>query len=639
MLIDYRNTSLSNTGFKRSILSLVFCICIPIITLSADRTSTTAGGNWNSTSTWSGGVRPVAGDNVFIATTGTGAVTVDGVRTCVNLTINSRGRLIISGVNTLNVTGAINMLRPGSGYVSELNVNGGTLNVTGLSRLRGSTGTRYTTLNITTGTANLAAFTTAGVASRIVFNGNGTLNISGALSGTAHTLTPDLGSVNFTSVAAQSIWTKTYYNLGVSGAGTKTLSGNTTVNNTVTVDGTMSLGGTRTLTLPGTGTPLVVNGVFTPVTGIVLFSGTGDQNVAGTNYYDLTFSNGGTKTLLTGASANVARDFNVGSPTILQGNSSVDIIRDITGAGSLTMDSGILTIGQNNTRTGVFDPGSGTVNYAGTSAQTVRTVAYFNLKLSQTGAKTIVADQEIIINNNLEVDAEFTLPGTAVVDISGDVIGTGNIILEEGVISLEGDWMNEGNLESGSGTVIFDGTGDQIVAGEDYYNLETGEGGIKTLSDVAIVRNVLTVGADSEFDLDSHDLTLTGAGTPLVSNGIFPPAASTVKYTNTEETEIAAVNYHNLDATSGPRILAPSGIIGISGTFTPGAGSYTVTNSTVSFNGVNQTLPEFTYYDVVLTGEGVKLIDSAVSVKTVTIENGAILNLNSDGGGELTVND
>lgn len=635
MNFSYRYLNLSH--YSRFTIGILVCLSWCFTGFAATRTSTATGGNWNSTSTWSGGVRPVAGDNVVIATTGTGAVTVDGIRTCVNLTINSRGRLIIGGTNTLNVTGAIDMLRPANGFVSELNVNGGTLNVTGLSRLRGSTGTRYTTLNITTGTANLAAFTTAGVASRIIFNGNGTLNLSGALSGTAHTLTPDLGSVNFTSTAAQSIWTKTYYNLGVSGAGTKTLSGNLTVNNIVTVNGTMSLGGTRTLTLPGAGTPLVVNGTLIPSTGTVNFSGTDSQAIAGTTYYILTTSGSGIKKVPAGVTASVSRDFNVGSNTLIEGNAVVNVSRDITGAGTLSMESGILTIGRNNTRTGPFVPGSGTVHYAGIAAQTVRAVDYFNLRLSLAGNKSVPANQEIIVNNDLDVNSRFTVPGTATVDIAGNVVGTGNIILENGVISLEGDWMNEGNLESGSSTVIFDGPGNQSVAGNDYYNLETSVGGIKSLSESAVVRNVLTVGPGSEFDLDNHDLTLSGSGIPLVSHGVFTPAMSTVKYTNPGSAEIAAVNYYNLDAAGGPRKLADTGSIGVSGTFTPGSGEYDIINSTVSFNGVNQTVPEFTFYDVVLTGAGVKLIDSLVNVKTLTIENGAILNLDSDDGGMLTV--
>ncbi len=626
---------LSVKKFSKCIV--IFCF-LQTIGFAATRTSTATGGNWNSTSTWSTGVIPLAGDQVVIATTGTNAVTVDGMRTCIKLTINSRGRLIISGTNTLTVNGAISMPRPGNGYTSELNVNGGTLNATGLFTIGGTSGTRYATLNITTGTANLAGLTTSGVASRIIFAGTGILNMSGVLTGVSHTLTVSQGTVNFTSPAAQNIWTKTYYNLGVSGAGAKNLSASTTVNNRVQVDGTLNLS-SYTLTLPGAGTPLIVNGTLNPGSGTVAFTGTTGQTVAGTTYYNLVFSNAGTKTIPTASSASVSNDFNVGSSALFAGTSTVTVGRDITGAGTITMGSGTLTIGRNNTRTGVFVPGSGTVHYAGTAAQTVRAVEYFNLKLSLAGNKSVAADQAIVINNDLDVNSQFALPGAASADIAGSVIGTGNIILQGGVISLEGDWMNEGNLESGSSTIIFDGIGDQIVAGNDYYNLETGEGGTKTLSDVAVVRNILTVGANSELDLDSHDLTLSGAGIPLVNNGIFSSSASTVNYTNAGATEIAAVNYHNLNAAGGPRKLAEAGSIGISGTFTPGAGVYEVINSTVSFNGVNQTLPPFTFYDVVLTGAGVKLIDSEVNVKTLAIENGAILNLQSDDGGVLTVTD
>jgi hypothetical protein len=197
--------------------------------------------------------------------------------------------------------------------------------------------------------------------------------------------------------------------------------------------------------------------------------------------------------------------------------------------------------------------------------------------------------------------------------------------------------MNEANLESGTSTVIYDGTNDQIVAGNDYYNLETSEGGIKSLKDDAVIRNVLTVGAGTELHLGNNELILSGSGIPLVNNGTFSPASSTVNYTNAGKTEIAAENYHNLDAAGGPRKLSESGVIGVSGTFRPGAGDYTVINSTVSFNGVNQSIPQFTFYNVILTGGGNKLIDSLINVKKLTVKNGSNLIVNPNNGAKIVV--
>ena len=65
--------------------------------------STATGGNWNSTATWEGGIIPVAGDNVTIATGAT--VIIDGAAECNDITIESGGTLNHSGATTLQVNG------------------------------------------------------------------------------------------------------------------------------------------------------------------------------------------------------------------------------------------------------------------------------------------------------------------------------------------------------------------------------------------------------------------------------------------------------------------------------------------------------------------------------------------------------
>jgi hypothetical protein len=135
-------------------------------------------------------------------------------------------------------------------------------------------------------------------------------------------------------------------------------------------------------------------------------------------------------------------------------------------------------------------------------------------------------------------------------------------------------------------------------------------------------------------------LNLSGSGTPLVNNGTFTTSTSTVNYTNAGSTVITAVNYYNLNGTGRNRTLSTAANIGIAGTFTPGAGSYTITNSTVDFNGgLAQTIPAFTYYNLIVSNAGIKSVLGSTTVicQTITINDAASIEINADGGGQVNV--
>lgn len=621
---------------SKPILFLLLTFCLINVGIAATRISTSSGGSWNSKSTWIEGIVPLASDDVIIATSGTGFVIVDGLVTCANLTIKSKGRLKIIGTNTLNISGNVNMLKPGSGYNSELEVNEGTLNVKGLFTMGASKGSGKADLSISSGTVNLTDLNAHGIASRIIFKGDGVLNLSGNLSSKNPTLQAGLGSINLTGSTPVKVWNLSYYNLGITGTGTKTLAGNTTVIGTATIDGELNLS-THELILTGPGNPLLIPGTLATAQGLVVYAGENEQIIAPISYYHLALKGSGTKVLSKGATVSVSQDWVVDSPTLLEDDSKIEIARDMKGTGILEMEGGLLTIGGSNLRTGEFIPGSGTVQYSREGDQKIRPVDYYNLVLAESGEKIIADAEQIIINNDLDVSTPLTIPGNLSVHVKGNLTGEGAITLEDATLSIEGDWLNEGVFVAGTSTVIYDGVGDQVIAGNEYYNLETAEGGTKSLGEDIVVKNVLTIGEETELFLDDHELKLEGPGKPLVNNGTFSPASSIVKYTNASETEVSAANYHNLDAAGGPRKLSESGVIGISGNFRPGGGEYKVINSTVSFNGVNQTIPPFTFYNVILTGGGTKFIDTVVNVKKLSLKNGTKLDVNSNTGAKIVV--
>ena len=98
----------------------------------------------------------------------------------------------------------------------------------------------------------------------------------------------------------------------------------------------------------------------------------------------------------------------------------------------------------------------------------------------------------------------------------------------------------------------------------------------------------------TDFAVNGNGKYTMNAGTSLSVSGNYAYASSiasifdcssTLSISSASSQTIPAANYGNLDLTGGPRILANAGTIGICGTFTRGAGAYTVTGSTVNYNG------------------------------------------------------
>ena len=113
--------------------------------------------------------------------------------------------------------------------------------------------------------------------------------------------------------------------------------------------------------------------------------------------------------------------------------------------------------------------------------------------------------------------------------------------------------------------------------------------------------------------------TLASSGTVGVA-GTFTPGTnaytitgSTVDFNGAGAQTIPAFAYNNLTSSStGARTLASSGTIGVRGTFTPGTNAYAVTGSTVNFNGAGaQTIPAFAYNNLTSSSTGARTLASA----------------------------
>ena len=288
---------------------------------------------------------------------------------------------------------------------------------------------------------------------------------------------------------------------------------------------------------------------------------------------------------------------------------------------------------------GTFTPGANTytvtgstVNFNGAGAQTIPAFAYNNLTSSSTGARTLAS------SGTIGVAGTFT-PGTNAYTVTGSTVnfnGTGaqtipafnynnltssssgaRTLASSGTVGIAGTFTPGTNTYTVTGsTVDFNGSGAQTIPAFAYNNLTSSSIGARTLSGSIGVAGTFTPGANT--------YTVTG---------------STVNFNGTGAQTIPAFNYNNLtSSSSGARTLASSGTVGVAGAFTPGSNTYTVTGSTVSFNGTSaQAIPAFTFNNLTVanTAATVSLAAATTVTGALTVDANAVLDT---GTSVLTVN-
>ncbi|MDP1725975.1 MAG: T9SS type A sorting domain-containing protein [Bacteroidota bacterium] len=144
------------------------------------------------------------------------------------------------------------------------------------------------------------------------------------------------------------------------------------------------------------------------------------------------------------------------------------------------------------------------------------------------------------------------------------------------------------------------------------------------------------------------NLSLSGSGTRVFPSGIiniygiFNPGSftaalsGTIHFAGGNGQSIPAFIYNNLSSDNYSRTLA-NGVIGLTGTFTPGSGNYTIGTSTIDFCGSSsQTIPVLAvgsgahYYNLRYSGDSkATLADSIFVANDVTVSSGVVALTNS----------
>ena len=618
-----------------------------------------ATGNWNDNNNWSntdGGpicsCQPNGSGNVFIRANQ--IITLNAPRTVDLVTIRDGAILKDDGTSTLNVTSNLYTLLAGKfTATSAWTVN----NIMDLSGTGASTTTKGFTVvgnsNIRTGTS----LTENGAAGNDVTLQGTSINLDGTLSsGTAG------GTILMNKATGQNIsGIGTVVGTGslVMSASDKTITAgaNFTISPVVSIIGAITVSNNGTVTLNGNLIGGVAGSAWTNAAnstlnsaGAVLATGSLNSSAApntvnyngalaqiikspAVDYFNLTISNAGTKTMVAGSS------FNVTNLVTIQNNAVFDISTNtLNGVGGLNMSGNTeLKIAKLNATvpelTGGYALTGGTVTLQQSGNNTSQTVAgafYCNLKLD--GASTtpsydltnltvvttnfdVINKSQMTLNGILDVGGNFTYSSsntasalnnnmtvagrssfsTGNFNMSSFYFTTGDLTLTSGTLfggsnSIElktGNWTNNGGIFSpGTGTVLFTGTAGQFLSksgGETFNNITFSNTGNKTLLS-PITANTVTINAGT-LTANNFSISLTGNWTN--NGGSFVPGTATTFFTGTTTQTLfksgGETFYDITFSNTGNKILLSSiscNTLTINaGTLTAGSNSITLTGN------------------------------------------------------------
>lgn len=528
--------------------------------------TSTQSGNWSATSTWVGGCVPGDGNNTTIAAGHT--VTVDSTQNIGTGTLTVNGTLnqsaaLTAGDTTISSTGTL------STGNNALNVGAMTVNASG---------------NLTGGTGN-------------------TITASGNWTGSG-TFTPNTSTVKMTGTGKTITSTNSLYNLRVDG-GSTTVSANIGVTNAVLVtngatfnlDGkTLAMGASLTLD-SGTTWTKGTNGIIQPT-----YSATASITDSNSTPQDLGDLYSDTDDITINFLSNVKLEsmkFSVFSgPTVDMTNRTVTLtgtndlsapITDENGAGTFTFTGSTIVLAT-----------SGSYNMNGFS--------FNNLEI-QNG--TYVAQSANAVAGN------FTLTSGTYNCNSQNLSVGGNFSLASGATFTKG------------GTLTFNGTSqtftDSTASTQDLGTVTIGPSTTTAVSTASAMKaTTLTVGANDTLDISSDTLTLAGAGTPLTitAGGTFTTTGSTVAYSTTLATNVAAAAYNNLTLEVGNSDVTYS----LAGT-TSAAG-----NLAFSFQGIGTVGLAITDKTLAVTGNVAIDAGATISMTSGTLQVGG----NYSNSGTLT---
>ena len=180
---------------------------------------------------------------------------------------------------------------------------------------------------------------------------------------------------------------------------------------------------------------------------------------------------------------------NCGGSTVYTNEVANNVVREVslTGVGSTAFTALSVAGGRSeltaNTVTNVSNTGTSGVNSLVSQATTI--LSSFNVS---SGQLMVVENGLTVVLGDL-VNAGILNHTGGDMLINGNFTNTGTFAQTLGDIEIKGDMLNSGQFNCSTGKVKLTGTGNQVVSGGLYFNLEVNGGGVKTFSDDAEIYN------------------------------------------------------------------------------------------------------------------------------------------------------
>lgn len=497
--------------------------------------------------------------------------------------------LNISGTTTKTLAGNLNSLLSSSSTLGNININGGTLNLSSYTANRGT--------SVTGGNFVMASGTTLKIGGTGTFPtnfNNNSLSLGSTVeySGTNQTVRAiTYGNLNL--IAGSGSVTKTMPSTAFSVLGnlTASLSSGTslsfTAGNNITVGGNFTLaasttynGGSFNTTISGN---LVNAGTYSGGTGTTVFNGPGKTiSGAGTfsfNNLTITDANVSASAAAIGISGNFATTgsavftHNTGGTTTFTGVSKTITGTGITfnnitfGSGASISSTSTHTIAGNISNSGTFSCSSGATTLSG-ATNTITgsgTTGFFTVNV--TG--NITASSSVSVSNSLNVSGSYTATsGTTTFTGNSSLNGTANLFNVtingtelrlatnanlgiSGALSIVSGALNV--TAAAPNTVTFNGTSAQNINGITYNNLVLSNTGAKTAAAAITVGRALTISSGATFNASTFTHIVVGNFNQL---GTFNASTGTIQFAATSRAIISGTaTFNNLVVNNNSGIV------------------------------------------------------------------------------------